>query len=585
MPKIPQEKKQYTETWAEAANKQPKTGGLSAKLKGLETTETENTLPHIVIRARAGAGKTSTMIEGLRLLVEGETKLNPSEQQAVIWEELLQSQDTAKSFCMVAFNKEIAEELKKRLPKRDNCSAMTLHSLGYKACIAHYGFPLELDGDRSQKIIAKLAGHEGQQAYSEYMQRFGVMVNEIASLVGYCKLNNEVQPTFHYLLELSDMYGLDIDITMDTVSKVRAVLQESHQRVNGIIDYNDQIWLPVVNNLQLTKYDILFTDESQDLSHCQQQLALRCGKRIVICGDEFQSCYAFAGSDARSYRNLISVLKKSTAGCNEYPLTVSYRCSQAVIREAQKWVPDIQPCLTNPEGAVNYSNYDELPTHDCPSCKKKRVSYKDKGLELCLDCMASWAMSYRDIVKDGDMVICRCNGPLVSQYFKFLKAGRKAFIRGRKDVGGSLIRTVKKIMRREKLPNAKESIDHFVTYLHQWKIEETGKETTKEKPSQLKLNLISDKFDCLITFSEQSSSVSNLVQRIENVFSDKEKVGICLSTIHQAKGLESRRVFFLMPKGAECPGTWAKTDEEKQQNLNLRYIGCTRAIEDLIYVT
>lgn len=557
MPKIPQEKKQYTESWAEAANAKPKTSGLSAKLKGLETAETENTLPHIVIRARAGAGKTSTMIEGLRLLVEGETKLNPSEQQAVIWEELLQSQDTAKTFCMVAFNKEIAEELKKRLPKRDNCSAMTLHSLGYKACIAHYGFPLDLDGDRSQKIIAKLAGHEGQQAYSEYMQRFGVTVNEIASLVGYCKLNNEVSPSKSYLWDLSDTYGLDIDVTLGTELKVKAVLQESHQKVNGIIDYNDQIWLPVVNNLQLTKYDILFTDESQDLSHCQQQLALRSGKRIVICGDEFQSCYAFAGSDARSYRHLVSILKLSKEGCNEYPLTVSYRCSQAVIREAQKWVPDIQPCLTNPEGSVRYGSVD------------------DDGMRH----------SYRDTVVDGDMVICRCNGPLVSQYFKFLKAGRKAFIRGRKDVGGSLIRTVKKIMRREKLPNARESIEKFIVYLTEWAREEEDKEKIKKQVSQLRLSLIQDKRDCLLIFAEQSSSVSNLVQRIESVFSDKEKVGICLSTVHQAKGLESKRVFFLMPKGAECPAPWARTEDEKIQESNLRYIGITRSIEDLICVT
>lgn len=553
MPKIPQGKQFKSaadaEAWADT-NIKPKTGGLSAKLKGLETTETENTLPHIVIRARAGTGKTSTMIEGLRLLVEGETKLNPSEQQAAIWEELLQSQDIAKSFCMVAFNKEIAEELKKRLPKRDNCSAMTLHSLGYKACIASYGFPLALDGDRSQKIIAKLAGYNlGSQAYSEYMQRFGVSANEIASLVGYCKLNNEVSPSKSYLWDLSDTYGLDIDVTLDTELKVKAVLYESRDKVNGIIDYNDQIWLPVANNLTLPKFDLLFCDESQDLSKCQQLLALSCGKRIVICGDENQACYAFAGSDAKSYRNLVTVLKTTQQGCNEYPLTVSYRCSQAVIREAQKWVPDIQPCLTNPEGSVRSMRYDDD--------------------------------TYHAYVTDGDMVICRCNGPLVSQYFKFLKAGRKAFIRGRKDVGGSLIRTVKKISR----GTDRESISTFRTKLEQWERVESDREKLKEKPSDMKLKLIHDKFECLLIFSQQANSVSELIKKIENVFSDKEKVGICLSTIHQAKGLESKRVFFLMPKGAECPGTWARTDEEKQQERNLRYIGCTRAIEDLIYVT
>src|SRR6185369_647491 len=58
---------------------------------------------HTVVIARAGSGKTSTIVEGFRYLPKGKKTL------------------------MVAFNKSIAEELKQRAPSY--VDVMTLHSL------------------------------------------------------------------------------------------------------------------------------------------------------------------------------------------------------------------------------------------------------------------------------------------------------------------------------------------------------------------------------------------------------------------------------------------------------------------------
>ena len=42
--------------------------------------------PHVVIEARAGTGKTTTLIEGLNLLKGKTVKITPSPQQQAVWD-------------------------------------------------------------------------------------------------------------------------------------------------------------------------------------------------------------------------------------------------------------------------------------------------------------------------------------------------------------------------------------------------------------------------------------------------------------------------------------------------------------------
>ena len=76
--------------------------------------------------------------------------------------------------------------------------------------------------------------------------------------------------------------------------------------------------------------------------------------------------------------------------CQTLPLTVTRRCAKAVVREANKIVVDFSAFETNPEGIVRNASF--------------VVGNKD---------------DYRTQAKDGDMVLCRLNAPLVSECFKF----------------------------------------------------------------------------------------------------------------------------------------------------------------------
>lgn len=184
---------------------------------------------------------------------------------------------------------------------------------------------------------------------------------------------------------------------------------------------------------------------------------------------------------------------------------------------------------------------------------------------------------YRNLVQPGDFVLCRVNAPLVSQCFKFLKEGRLANIAGR-DVGTGLISTIKKMRA--------ESIPELLSKLDAWHHREAEKESARRNPSESKLISLQDKVDCIACFCEGAENIDGVIRKIESIFIDaKDSPGIRLSSIHKSKGLESKRVFLLQPKGASVPHPLAKSEWQKNQELNLLYVAITRAIDELVYVT
>jgi len=186
--------------------------------------------------------------------------------------------------------------------------------------------------------------------------------------------------------------------------------------------------------------------------------------------------------------------------------------------------------------------------------------------------------AYLDMVEDGDMIICRCTAPLVSQCFRLLKQGRKANILGR-DIGAGIIATLKKMKA--------TTVPELITKLSDWCHAETSKELAKRFPSDNKIIAIQDKHDCLVAFCEGVDTLEGVEKRVNDVFTDdsKDRRGIRLATIHKSKGLEERRVFFIIIDGAMCPHPMAKTPQAREQELNLKYVGITRAIQELVYVT
>lgn len=519
---------------------------------------------HLMIKAGAGTGKTTTLVGGVQRIKGIKPSITPSPQQAAVWESLMLSK-SARSIAIIAFSKQIATTLQKRVPV--GVDASTTHSMAFKPIREAFG-NVRVNDFRVDDIISELTGID---SYDLKQKKFELLTGTKA-LVKHCKMSL-LDPSPENLDQLATYYDVELN---GSRSEVFALVPQVIERCkdvarDGCIDFNDMIWIPVVLNLPMFCYDLLLVDEAQDLNLCQQEIAFRAGDRLGFCGDEKQAIFGFAGADCDSMNRLEQRLSETDAGCLTLPLNETRRCAKLIVAEANKIFPDFYAHESNPLGEVSSADY------------------KGDG-----------PRSYFDQVQSGDAVLCRVNAPLVMQCFRQLKAGRKANILGR-DVGAGLISLIKKAKT--------DSLPDLIEYLDKWLFAEMEKENRKRNPSDTRLIALQDKHDCIVIFTEGLDSTAALVEKIESIFTDgvecprcgcKGKVdqtdcykckvklikttGIQFSTIHKSKGLEWNRVFIMEPKGSGVPHPMAKGEWQIKQEWCLRFVAITRAIKHLTYV-
>jgi superfamily I DNA/RNA helicase len=269
---------------------------------------------HTVVIARAGSGKTSTIVEGFKYLPKGKKTL------------------------MVAFNKAIADELKQRAPSY--VDVMTLHSLGFRAIKQSFGQDVILENDKCNEIIKTLIGDD----YDMWE------VNQsIAKCVSLCKGFLVDTPT--RIGDLIDKFGIEIfDYSREKFTELVIKTLGLCKAKKNVIDFDDMIWFPFVYRLNVGKFDVVFVDEAQDLNAAQMAMVLSANKmdgRIIAVGDPAQSIYQFRGADSEAMPNFVTKLNAKTL-----PLSVTYRCPKKVVALAQEVVPDIEAADGAPDGLV-----------------------------------------------------------------------------------------------------------------------------------------------------------------------------------------------------------------------------------------
>jgi superfamily I DNA/RNA helicase len=94
-----------------------------------------------------------------------------------------------------------------------------------------------------------------------------------------------------------------------------------------------------------------------------------------------------------------------------------------------------------------------------------------------------------------------------------------------------------------------------------------------------------DKYDvinALTILAEKYKTQTDLIKHIKEIFQEDSK-GVCLSTIHKAKGLEAENVYILCH--STMPSKLAVHNWEKLQEQNLMYVAYTRAKNLLGFVS
>lgn len=467
---------------------------------------------HAIIQACAGSGKTTTLLEIMKI-VKGKT-------------------------IFLAFNKAIADELKRKVPSTVECS--TLHSAGYAIIRNNIG-KVKVDNFKIDNIMNNYL----PLAYNQSMtpEEKAKCFNERKNVKGLVSLikNNLVDYTNELeFAEMADHYGLDYDPKY--TPHVKYIIEKNNSQTD-IIDFDDMIYLPVILNFKAAnKYDFVLVDESQDLNRSQIELVLsivnKKSGRVFAVGDSKQSIYGFRGADTEAMSRIQTVLQ-----AKELPLSICYRCPSSHIELVKDLVPNIEARPNAPIGIIEHINADQF-----------------------IDTVTK---------EKSPLILSRTNAYMISFALKMIAQGHKATIKGR-DIGQNLISLVKK--------NSKDndSIYTMIENLGSWKNSEIEK-LSKRHAAQSTIDNVEDKYNTIIAVCEDCKNIDCVINKLQALFTDDTTANYIFSSIHKAKGLEADTVYILTPHLLPLTHKNQK-DWEKDQELNIKYVALTRSKNKMVFV-
>lgn len=469
-----------------------------------------NTGKNLFISATAGAGKTSTLVEL--------SKRTPHTRNSIF----------------LAFNKSIAEELGRKLPP--TIKAQTLHGCALSALKQAFSLKFTIKENKYYSYAQSILEEAG--VHRKRVPGLAMQMCRLFDLMRFNLVFGGVQQ----VIQLAERYGEDCTETMAMRVIVMAEQAEIDARrffeagaVGTIpLDFTDMLLWAVryVCEKDWKRYSVVMVDECQDISPLQYKLIQKIKTptgRLIAVGDEKQSIYSFQGSNLDSLQAI-----KNAPNTITLPLSMTYRCSRAVVEEARTVFPDgIEEAPFAEQGAVyDGSVYD---------------------------------------AKDGDFILCRNNAPLVSTWLKLVKAGRRCVIMG-KEFGDELIQLIDGIDDPCELEDALTAMQIRLRakgYAHPEKCEPYAK--------------LDEKVSIILDLFGYFGDMETVRERIYDIFVENQNDrGVILSTIHKSKGLEADRVFFLKP--SLIPSKFATTELAQYAEKCLKFVAITRAKRELIYV-
>jgi len=490
----------------------------------------------LMVKAGAGSGKTSTIVAAAQMI--------PVNVRAIF----------------LAFNKDIATELGRKLPK--HVHSKTLNSLGWGICKRFAdgvnGSPIEFkdftNGYKHHNLIRELFTKPEVKEYGVYVrwvvsmcQSLGVVPAGRDDVVGVSEYDDS-DADLNAIVERF-AYDLPLPARSKVFAMARVVLNKTIDNVIQV-NFDEQKYFPVIMPEMAglaPKYDVVMIDEVQDVNDVDLALIkmiLKPNGLVVGVGDNRQSIYGFRGADTQATAKF-----QAAFNADELPLSISYRCAARIVAEACKIYPELEAAPNAIEGVVsNMGSYENV------------------------------------VFEGGDMVICRNNAPTITLAYRLIADRIPVFVKGR-DIGRNLITVIEKI----------DAVDvpDLARELRDWvRIQESiiRENNPDDEDSVQRLN---DRYDSIMVFITHNTDglVKTVIADIEELFSTRTKDSdddrlmegkVVLSSIHKSKGLEATRVYildrFLIGMRATT-GSW-----QMEQENNLAYVATTRAKEALHYI-
>lgn len=440
----------------------------------------------LVVLARAGTGKTTTMVEAVIRFCRANRRAR---------------------VLTCAFNVKNARDLDGKLRAAGldwkQAAAKTLNGVGYATCKKAWGKGVAVDGKKGRKIAKKIAAEFESTARAEEIPNG--LAGKIAKLAGLAKITLTDPLDYSAMSALCNRFAVaDDQGEVSVLVRLAGLALEESKADRMVVDFDDQLWFPSVFELHPWKHDLVIVDEAQDMNPSQLELArksVKRGGRLIAVGDDRQAIYGWRGADSNFISRMINELNATTL-----PLPRTYRCGHAIVAEAKKLVPDYEAAPSNVAGTVRTIPVGRLV----------------------------------DQVRAGDFVISRANAPLLPICLELLRRKIPATIQGR-DIMGKLIGIVERCVER----TGDDSIDCLLGYLETYEVEERRKLEKADADEEI-IEELADRVECLRVLAPEHEICSDLVEHLDEVFTDRDDLSkVTLSSAHRSKGLERDRVFLV----------------------------------------
>lgn len=414
--------------------------------------------------------------------------------------EIIQNVAPQRPILYLAFNRKIAEEARTKM--RSTTKVKTINGIGHD-CWFSTGRSVNLNPKKVQEIYREIILGSPKPAQ-------GVMwdcYDQVISGVGLAKSLGYIPPGLpksdKSLLSRSSFWNHLEESPDDLVSDlIDAVLTKSITLAyKGLIDFNDQAYMPALFGGTYPKYPLVMVDEYQDLSPVDHVLLAKLvgDRRLVGVGDPNQSIYRFRGASGNGMGEAVAAYNMS-----QFPLSVSFRCPEAIVRHVRWRVPTFQ--WSKPGGKVSISN-----------------------------------RLHADAISPDATFICRNNAPLMAAAFKLLASGHSVSVAG-SDIGPKLIATMRRL--------GPESLSQTQTLdaIASWEAERLDRGSSTAR----------DMAECMRIFARHGSTLGTAIAYAEHLFAQKGTIR--LLTGHKSKGLEFPDVYHLDP--------WLCKETEQDRNLS-----------------
>lgn len=483
-----------------------------------------------VLMARAGTGKTFTILKALSRLPPGESTL------------------------VMVYNARNREEMKKDAPVGARAEIHTYHSFALACCRAYW--PHAINSRNNERM--RKSWNTAKKIIPTKYRSLQWPAKTVADLAKELGVGICVEDTDELWLSIIAEYNVRFPRRFPPellASESRRLFWECIRNTSEL-DFGDMLWHAASDQVVLPRFDNLIVDEVQDTNPLQARLIekLMAGgtTRLAAAGDPYQAIYGWRGAGTSVMSDLVENYKAQT-----YPLTATRRCPVAVVDTARRIVSDFEALPEAPQGDVVIMQ---------PAEFKQTLSS----------------------LPEGTAVLCRNNAPLMRAALEAFSAGVRVCL-----LGQDLIWTATTYAIEAFKIDPRLNDDSYAGLRANVREEYADRPFALSKAldgievAQAITNHLKNLGDGSVLNVDR---ITDLTQQIEHyaarlIFKDPQENSVVFSSIHKAKGLEWPFVVLIemekLPSlEARKMGGW-----HLEQERNLLYVAVTRAKDTLIMVS